>query len=185
MLAGLEIKLVTSDDEFLRIVPLKVMDDDEAFKKMEQRGFGHANAMTEGLALDKLVNMREGADFWIALLQGQIVGYSSGKLGSAFGQDIYKSLSTYVLPDYREWGIGTALLEAQTEFARGLGCHEITATTSTENPAELRMHQKAGFSLAPISFYPSSYSARIDLDQPVEKIAHSVPNLNNTNFIGL
>ncbi len=61
----------------------------------------------------------------------------------------YRSEGIYVSPDYRGRGIGLALMQAQIDFARDLGCDEIFSNVADVNKASKRMLKKAGFRFEP------------------------------------
>ncbi len=108
----LSVKLVINDDDLLAIVPLKQADDSELINSL----------ISEDLALDKVISIRrDGSDFWIARLGENAVGYAIG----AVHEGSYRAQGIYVVPKYRQRGIGLALEQAQIEFARAQGCDEI------------------------------------------------------------
>jgi aminoglycoside 6'-N-acetyltransferase I len=54
----------------------------------------------------------------------------------------------YVAEDWRQQGIGTELLRAAEDWARGQGCIEMASDTRIDNQVSQRAHEALGFEVA-------------------------------------
>ncbi len=78
----------------------------------------------------------------VALDGGEVVGYLSADDAPTDG--VLTLRGTFVLPDYRRWGIGTRLLENVATMAAARGARSVLAEVSADNPG-LLLFTHAGF----------------------------------------
>lgn len=82
----------------------------------------------------------------VAEEDGVTVGYGSfGDFRAFDGYRFSVEHSVYVAEGTRRRGIASALIEALTERARGLGKHVMIAGIAADNDASIRLHAKLGF----------------------------------------
>lgn len=90
---------------------------------------------------------------FVAVDQGQVVGFAALTLLAERG--IAQIESTFVLPRYRHWGIGTRLIQTCLDFARAYGMHAVQVQVPTSD-LSWTVYVKAGFR---ISGFSSDYYA--------------------------
>ncbi len=133
----LEIKQVTSDEDLLKIVPLKAEIDSEFYR----------DKVSLEVALKDIIEIRDDCcDFWLAKQNGKVIGYAVGDLRD---NEEYYSEGICVKKEYRNQGIGYELKMEMVKFAKELGCKRICTILSKTNQPSLRMQEKAGFTIKP------------------------------------
>ena len=75
-----------------------------------------------------------------AVIDGQMVGFIAGESHLADGKNWIATLG--VLPEYRRWGIGTALLQACEEH---MSLPRIRLTVRVENIAARQLYEEQGY----------------------------------------
>lgn len=89
-----------------------------------------------------LRRQEQGRCFWIVILiheriigSGQLIIYSS----------VAEVANLYIVPEFREQGLGTALLELLTAVARHHHLTHLEIGVTTDNPRALALYQRLGF----------------------------------------
>jgi ribosomal protein S18 acetylase RimI-like enzyme len=77
----------------------------------------------------------------VAVIDGHVVGQAALQVAGYGVAD----LGMAILDGYRGRGIGTALLEAAIEWARGTGAHKMSLEVWPHNEAAIALYQKVGF----------------------------------------
>jgi RimJ/RimL family protein N-acetyltransferase len=78
---------------------------------------------------------------FVAVAEGEVVG-ALNVYPSAFG---YGEIGMYVAREWRGRGVGTALMEAATAWARAQGLHKLTLSVFPHNAAAIALYRKCGF----------------------------------------
>jgi RimJ/RimL family protein N-acetyltransferase len=101
----------------------------------------------DGIATEPPIDVDEWAARWqldgtfLALAEGELVGSLSIR-ESRFG---FGELAMAVAREWRGRGVGSALLAAAIEWARGRGLHKLTLSVFTHNAAAIALYRKFGF----------------------------------------
>ena len=84
---------------------------------------------------------------FVAVVDGRIVGFQTLEPFAAFttSMDHVGILGTQLVPDWRGRGVGLALWEASTAFAREQGFEKILIYVRAGNAGALRFYRKLGF----------------------------------------
>ncbi len=84
--------------------------------------------------------------FWVAELDGQIVGYSClSDFRSAEGYWPCAEDSVYVRPEFSGTGIGKQLMKLIIDDAKKAGLQAIIAAIDAENKSSISFHERFGF----------------------------------------
>jgi ribosomal protein S18 acetylase RimI-like enzyme len=130
----LTISRAVSDGDLLEIVPLKALDDAECTKQ----------ETSDESALEKILNLSESVDFWIAKTNNTAVGYAVGRERNRAS---YRSEGVYVLPLYRDREIGRALKWAQIKHAKEMGFQNIVTNVARSNKVAIQLLISSGHDL--------------------------------------
>ena len=86
---------------------------------------------------------------YVAELNGQVIGYVASQTEQfAHGQDSVLWIEYIVVhPQHRQQGVGSALLQALKDYAKKHKIDKIITTINQDNPASIRLHQQAGFTI--------------------------------------
>jgi ribosomal protein S18 acetylase RimI-like enzyme len=95
-----------------------------------------------GLAIDKKIAVDDGL-FFVALSQKEVIGTVMAGYDGHRGW-IY---SLAVSPDFREHGIGAALLKHAEDKLAGLGCVKINLQVLEGNESAVRFYQANGYAV--------------------------------------
>jgi ribosomal protein S18 acetylase RimI-like enzyme len=100
----------------------------------------------DGIAAEPPIDVEGRAASWrlartlVALAAGEIVGFVFVVESWGFGE-----LGMLVARDRRGRGVGTALVAAAIEWARGRGLHKLTLSVFPHNDAAIALYRKFGF----------------------------------------
>lgn len=82
----------------------------------------------------------------VAEVDGEVVGWVSlTRFSPRPAYDRIKELSIYVRRDWRDRGVGNALMQAVLAEARRLGLHKVVLTTFFTLPRAVHLYRKYGF----------------------------------------
>jgi phosphinothricin acetyltransferase len=95
----------------------------------------------------KFEEVDETYRIWVADLDGKIIGwqYLMPFENNPVFRHLTAEVSTYVAPDYRRSGVGTALLEHATMHAWGTSLQFVVGYISADNDAIRRVASRLGF----------------------------------------
>lgn len=97
-----------------------------------------------GLKAEELEPDRSGC--WVADCLGQAVGCVAIRPYTPFIAELKR---LYVLPQFREQGIGSRLLETAEAAAIAWGYQQICLETGDRQPASIRLYRRCGFQAIP------------------------------------
>jgi len=101
----------------------------------------------DGIASEPPVDVEKRAEMWrldgtlVAAADGEIVGYLHVER-SSFG---FGEIGMLVAREWRGRGVGSALVEAAIDWARGHGLHKLTLSVFPHNHAAIALYRKFGF----------------------------------------
>lgn len=136
----LELRRLTSGDWRLwRDVRLRALEDaPQAFSSLlsDWQGDGDVEPRWRRRLEDVPFNV-------IAFVDGRPVGQVSGT--AVDGRRSVELISLWVAPDARGTGVGTALVEAVAEWARGAGAERVSLAVKSENSVAIALYERTGF----------------------------------------
>jgi ribosomal protein S18 acetylase RimI-like enzyme len=119
----------------------------EADRLALARQFAAVAEERDGVATEPPVDVQERAEFWdvdgtlVAVAGGEIVGHLHlGASRHGFGE-----IGMAVAKEWRGRGVGSALMEAAIERARGLELHKLILEVFPHNEAGIALYRKFGF----------------------------------------
>jgi len=101
----------------------------------------------DGIAAEPPIDVEKRAANWrldgtlVALGAGEVVGYLRVE-ESSFG---FGEIAMMVAPGWRGRGVGTALVAAAIEWARGRGLHKLSLSVFPHNEAAIALYRKFRF----------------------------------------
>lgn len=138
-------------NETIRVVPMRP-EHIPAIARIEESCFStpwSEKALTEELDVPSAV-------FLTALAGDTVAGYMGMQVAGGVGYVCNVAVS----PGFRRRGVASALIQAQTDYARGHSLSEITLEVRSSNAAARALYEKLGFTR--LGTRPNFYS------QPVE-----------------
>lgn len=82
----------------------------------------------------------------VATREERVIGYAClSEFSDRAAYDTTAEVSLYLLNEFHQQGIGSRLLAALVESARGVGLHSLVSRISEGNDASFRLHRKFGF----------------------------------------
>jgi len=98
-------------------------------------------------AWEHALNAADCPDHLLLVVQdgAQIIGWCRTFPAHCHNGDATASLGVGLLPDYRNRGIGAALVRASLSWARNAGLARITLTTRPDNHHAMHVFRKCGF----------------------------------------
>jgi GNAT superfamily N-acetyltransferase len=99
----------------------------------------------------------EGADstlrFLLACMEDRTVGYAAleRRVQLTFARHFLDMQHLYVIPAFRDKGIGSALVDASVKLAQKTGCAALTVGTAIGNDRAAQFYRKSGFEDSPVS----------------------------------
>ena len=105
------------------------------------------NSKAQSQGLTRIIENPEIGLIFVAHENNQIVGMANllFTVSTALGQRVALLEDLVVLPEYRNKGIGSAILKQAIETARLHDCHRITLLTDSVNESAQQFYQKQGF----------------------------------------
>jgi ribosomal protein S18 acetylase RimI-like enzyme len=100
----------------------------------------------------------------IALVDGRPVGQVSGT--AVDGSRSVELISLWVAPVARGAGVGTALIEAVADWARGAGAERVSLAVKRENSLAIALYERAGFTGRGVN--PAAADERL-MDVPLQR----------------
>ena len=94
--------------------------------------------------------------FWVALIEGQVVGYS----GVAVIDDFADVATIAVSADHQRKGIGAALFQLILDYANQHEVNRIMLEVRTNNDVAIEMYKKYGFQI--VAERPNYYGPALD-----------------------
>ena len=89
-----------------------------------------------------------GAGAWFVAFEGRRpVGIAAGLRDPELGEASRRVVSMWVEPAARESGVGTALIDAVVDWARGDGARDLQLQVTSGNQAAARLYERRGFAL--------------------------------------
>ena len=89
---------------------------------------------------------RPGKQVWVAVCDGEIIGYSSlSDFRAPEGYWRCAENSIYVLPSYAGQKIGQVLMQRILDAAAAVGLHRVVAAIDGDNEASIKFHERFGF----------------------------------------
>lgn len=92
---------------------------------------------------------------FIALVDDIIVGYLAGSINvqsSYVTKSVAELENTFILEDYRKYGIGTKLVNEFKKYCLENGMDEIKVTASSKNSNAINFYKKNGFDDFEVTF---------------------------------
>jgi len=90
-----------------------------------------------------------GGQVVVAEVSGEVIGFVLARLRRDLSLQTPHTLATiydlYVRPDWRQKGMGTALLKAALERLKARGATHVLVTAQVTNEAAIRLYRKLGF----------------------------------------
>ncbi len=103
----------------------------------------------DGIATEPPVDIDERAERFAGSADGSIVAVAGGRIIGGIHVDAsrhgYGEIGMMVDRDWRGRGVGTALLRAAIEWARGRGLHKLCLEVFPHNAAGAALYAKCGF----------------------------------------
>jgi GNAT superfamily N-acetyltransferase len=131
------IKPAKTEGDFLDVILLKNTDDSEGTKF----------PISESITKTNVQILRDsGYTFLIAKQENKAIGYA---MGIRDEDKLYRSKCIYVLPEFRNEGIGLSLKKAQLNLARKEGCIRIRSHLTKKDVYCGYIHRKLGFKIRP------------------------------------
>ncbi len=120
---------------------------------------GDARAMAElfaavaqerdAIATEPPVELEERAALFAGTAAGTVVAVADGRVVGMLHVDVsrhgFGELGMLVDRDWRGCGVGSALLQATVEWARGAGLHKLCLEVFAHNSAAIALYRKYGF----------------------------------------
>ncbi|MCA0455702.1 MAG: GNAT family N-acetyltransferase [Chloroflexi bacterium] len=123
-----------------------------------QREYGISITLADQPDLQAIptVYQRDAGNFWVALVDGQVVG-TTALLDFGGRQAALRKM--FVHPDYRgkEWGVGQRLLDTLMQWAGEQGLTDVFLGTTEMFKAAHRFYEKNGFTQIPRDELPSTF----------------------------
>ena len=140
----ISIILVETDTDLRSLANLRMLDIAES----------RCHILTQDQVLKELES--EDYNFWLATQGNQPIGYSFGTTV----EGSYRSDGIYVMPNFRNKGVGLRLAETQVEFARELGCKDKFTSVAKDNGPSISLQRRLGFNFEPTE---QGYLSRLEL----------------------
>jgi ribosomal protein S18 acetylase RimI-like enzyme len=112
-------------------------EDPELYQQQEQRA----------VSRDRFNFYLHTGSSYVAESEGHVIGYVASQTEHyVHGQDDLLWIEYIVVhPQYRQQGVGSALLQALKQYAQKHEIDKIFTTINPDNPASLQLHRQAGF----------------------------------------
>jgi len=120
---------------------------------------GDARAMAEsfaavaeerdGIATEPPVDIEERAALFARTIGGSVVAVAGGRIVGMLHIEVsrhgFGEFGMLVDRDWRGRGVGSALVQAAIDWARGQGLHKLCLEVFTHNTAAIALYRKSGF----------------------------------------
>ena len=103
----------------------------------------------DGIATEPPVNVEERSALFARTAAGTLVAVADGRVVGMLHVDVgrhgFGELGMLVNRDWRGCGVGSALLQATVEWARGQGLHKLCLEVFAHNSAAIALYRRYGF----------------------------------------
>jgi RimJ/RimL family protein N-acetyltransferase len=111
--------------------------------------FAEVAAERDGIATEPPVDVEQSAAQFRRVAAGSIVADAGGRIIGMIHVDVsrhgFGEFGMLVVSDWRGRGVGSALVRAAIDWARGQGLHKLCLEVFPHNAAGIAMYRKCGF----------------------------------------